>query len=99
MVKMMPGSMGYGNEIWITSKGQTYLKRLDKRASTKRQMSDDAYWDLQVLSLLWETSQDSPENRSDIEAEDRSGQFSRNPSYVHEQAILRLSNRGYVELA
>ena len=91
--------MGYGNEIWITSKGQTYLKRLDKRASTKRQMSDDAYWDLQVLSLLWETSQDSPENRSDIEAEDRSGQFSRNPSYVHEQAILRLSNRGYVELA
>ena len=56
MVKMMPGSMGYGNEIWITSKGQTYLKRLDTRSSTKRQMSEDAYWDLQVLSLLWETS-------------------------------------------
>ena len=91
--------MSYGNEIWITPRGQAYLQRLDKRASTKRQMSDDAYWDLQVLSLLWETSEDSPENRSDIEAEDRSGQFSRKSSYVHEQAILRLSSRGHVELA
>ena len=91
--------MGYGNEIWITSKGQTYLKRLDKRASTKRQMSDDAYWDLQVLSLLWETSEDSPEILSDILSEDSSGQFIRYSSNVHRSGIKRPAKDGYIDLA
>ena len=99
MVKMMPGSMGYGNEIWITSKGQTYLKRLDKRVDRRSDLQDDDYWDLQVLSLLWETSEDSPENLSDILSEDSSGQFSRNPSDVYKSSIRRLFEAGYIEIA
>ena len=91
--------MSYGNEIWITPRGQAYLQRLDKRASTKRQMSDNAYWDLQVLSLLWETSEDSPENLSDILSEDSSGQFSRNPSDVYKSSIRRLFEAGYIKIA
>ena len=94
--------------IWITSKGRAYLKRLDKKSFTNRQMEDDEYWDLQTLNLLWETNRWCPENIQSILAEESSGEcakpetyrdtlFSGNPSSVYRSAIKRLSEKGYIE--
>ena len=91
--------MAIGNEIWITSKGRTYLNRLDKRVDRRSDLRDNDYWDLQVLSLLWETSEDSPEILSDILSEDSSGQFIRYSSNVHRAGIKRLAKDGYIDLA